>query len=125
MTKLINQGAGTGCITRLVKVRAHRGEPLNPEAADALASAAAESDPANPVAIELDDPEAVHIMWNEKWVEWDTRLRENLVQRAGGLYLSRILVQKRGRAGAEPQRRRPRPPQFQSRLLGCSGLIRA
>ena len=99
VVKLINQRATAGSITRLVKVRAHRGEPLN-EAADALASAAAESAPANPVAIEM-DPEAVHFMWKQAWVEWDTQLREDLVQKAAELNLSSILQPKRGRAGAE------------------------
>jgi ribonuclease HI len=42
VVKMINKRAVAGSITRLIKVRAHRGEPLN-EAADALASAAAES----------------------------------------------------------------------------------
>jgi hypothetical protein len=69
VVQLFNQHATAGGITRLVKVRAHRGEPLN-EAADALArtSAAAESDPSNPVAIEF-DPEAVHFMWRQAWFE--------------------------------------------------------
>jgi ribonuclease HI len=47
-----------GHITRFMKVRAHRGEPLN-ELADSLAAAAAESDPARSLALDQ-DPEAVY-----------------------------------------------------------------
>jgi ribonuclease HI len=65
VVKLMNQRAVAGSITRLIKVRAHRGEPLN-EAADALASAAAESDSVMPAGIEL-DPDAVHFLWKERW----------------------------------------------------------
>jgi hypothetical protein len=99
VVKLVNQRAAAGSITRLIKVRAHRGEPLN-EAADALASAAAESDSAMPAGIEL-DLDVVHFLWKETWVEWDSRLRQDLVQRAAELYLNRILRPKRGRAAAE------------------------
>ncbi len=42
---LINKRSESGLATRFINVRAHRGEPLN-EGADALAAAAAESDPA-------------------------------------------------------------------------------
>jgi ribonuclease HI len=50
---LLNRRAAAGRITRFLKVRAHRGEPLN-EAADALAAAAADLDPGRPVAIDLE-----------------------------------------------------------------------
>ena len=40
---LLNRRHAAGVVTRLVKVKSHCGEPLN-EAADALASAAAEAD---------------------------------------------------------------------------------
>jgi hypothetical protein len=63
VVKLINKRAVAGFITRLIKVRAHRREPLN-EAADALVSAAAESDSAMSVGIEL-VPEEVHFLWKE------------------------------------------------------------
>jgi ribonuclease HI len=43
MVQLLNQRHAAGVITRLVKVKAHCGEPLN-EAADALVLAAAEAD---------------------------------------------------------------------------------
>jgi hypothetical protein len=80
-------------------VRAHKGEPLN-EAADALAAAAADSDPGRPVAMDL-APEAVHFMYREAWIEWDAKVREDLVQRAAELCLNRMQRPKRGRAGAE------------------------
>ena len=48
VVKLINRRAEMGRATRFIKVRAHRGEPLN-EMADWLAGEAAESDPARPV----------------------------------------------------------------------------
>ena len=68
VVKLINKRAVAGSITRLIKVRGHRGGTLN-EAADSLASAAAESDSVMPAGIEL-DPDAVHFLWKESWVEW-------------------------------------------------------
>jgi len=94
---LLNKRAAAGRITRFIKVRAHRGEPLN-EAADALAAAAADLDPGRPVTMDL-DPEAVHFMYRETWVEWDKKVREDLVQRAAELCLNRMLRPKRGRAG--------------------------
>ena len=59
--QLINRRAELGPITRLIKVRAHSGEPLN-EAADALAAAAAELNPARAVDLDLDQ-EAVHFLF--------------------------------------------------------------
>ena len=99
VVKLINKRAEAGRSTRLIKVRAHRGEPLN-ETADAMAAAAAESDPARSVAMDL-DPEAVYFSYKEAWVEWDARVREELVQRAAERCVTRTLRPKRGRAGAE------------------------
>ena len=99
VVKLINKRAEAGRSTRFIKVRAHRGEPLN-EAADALAAAAAESDPARSVAMDL-DPEAVYFLFKEAWVEWDARVREDLVQRAAERCVTRTLKPKRGRAGEE------------------------
>ncbi len=40
------------------------------EGADALAAAAAETDPARDVEPDL-DPEAGHFLFKGKWVEWD------------------------------------------------------
>jgi hypothetical protein len=70
---LLNRRAAAGSITRFIKVLAHRGEPLN-EAADALAAAAADLDPGRPVTMDL-DPETVHFMHRETWVEWDNKVR--------------------------------------------------
>ena len=100
VVKLINRRAETGRATRFIKVRAHRGEPLN-ERADWLAGEAAESDPARSVALDQ-DPEAVHFCLRETWVEWDTRVRDDLVQRTAEQCVTNILQPKRGRAGAEP-----------------------
>ncbi len=76
----------------------HRGEPLN-ELADALASEAAESDPVCSIALDHDS-EAVYLNLKGTWVEWNTRVREDLVQRAAGQYVASILQPKRGRAGS-------------------------
>ncbi len=92
----MNRRAAAGHIKRFIKVLAHRGEPLN-EAADALAAAAADSDPGRPVAIGL-DPEAVHFIYREVWAECDAKVREDLVQRAAELCLNSML------------RLKPRPP---------------
>jgi hypothetical protein len=62
LIKLINRRTETGRTTRFIKVRAHRGEPLN-ELADALASEAAESDPVRSIALDQ-DPEAVYFNLN-------------------------------------------------------------
>ncbi len=99
VVKLLNRRAAAGHITRFIKVREHRGEPLN-EAADALAAAVADSDPGSPVAMDL-DPEAEHFMYREAWVEWVAKVRDDFVQRAAELCLNRMLHPKRGRAGTE------------------------
>ncbi len=80
VVRLINKHAESGRATRFIKVRAHRGEPLN-EGADALAAEAAESDHVRPMAMDQ-DPGAVYFLHKEMWVEWDARVREDLVQRA-------------------------------------------
>ena len=69
----------------LIKVKAHCGEPLN-EAADALASAAAEADGA-PMSGELQiDPCAVHFYLNHNVpVEWDSWVRMFLTRESGRL----------------------------------------
>jgi len=97
--QLVNRRAEMGRTTRFIKVKAHRGEPLN-EAADALAAAAAETDPARDVELDL-DPEAVHFLFKGKWVEWDMSFREDLTQKAAEQCLSRILRPKRRRGGQE------------------------
>ena len=74
--KCARGSAEAGNVTRFIKVKSHRGEPLN-EAADILAAAAAELDPSRP----LDpDPEAVYFMLNDSQVEWCLQLRNHLVQ---------------------------------------------
>ena len=50
---LINRRAVSDVVTRFVKVKTHRAEPLN-EAADALASDAAELDPSLPLDLDLE-----------------------------------------------------------------------
>ena len=88
-----------GRTMRFIKVKAHSGEPLN-EAANALAAAAAETDPAGEVEQNL-DPEAVPFLFKGKWVEWDVSFREDLTQKAAEQCLSRILRPKRRRGGQE------------------------
>ena len=56
IARLINQRAADGVATRLVKVKAHAGDPLN-EAADTLASDAAELDPSQSQEV---DPKGLH-----------------------------------------------------------------
>jgi hypothetical protein len=66
VVKVLKRRVAAGHTTRFTTVGAHRGEPLN-DAADALAAAAADSDPGQPVTNDL-DPEAVHFMFREPWV---------------------------------------------------------
>ena len=89
IVKLINRRAETGRATRFIKVRAHRGEPFN-EMADWLAGETAESDPARSVAMDQ-DPEAVHFCLRGTWVKWDTRVRDDLVQRAAEQCVTSVL----------------------------------
>ena len=53
VVRLLNQRAVNGEVMRLVKVKAHAGDPLN-EAADTLASAAAELDPSRSQEVDLE-----------------------------------------------------------------------
>ena len=62
--------------------------------------AAGESDPSPPLAMDQ-DPEAVYFLYREAWVEWDARVREDMVQRAAKRCVTRILRQKRGRTDVE------------------------
>ena len=78
VVNLFNKRAEAGRATRFIKVQAHRGEPLK-ELADSLAAAAAEADTARSVALDQ-DPDAVYFLLKETWVEWDARVREDLVQ---------------------------------------------
>ncbi len=96
---LINKRAEAGRCTRFIKVRAHWGEPLE-KAVDDIAAAAAELDPARSVTMDL-DPETVHFMYMEAWVEWNARVRGDLVQRAAERCVTRALRPKRGRGDGE------------------------
>jgi len=78
VTALINRRSLAGSVTRFIKVKAHRAEPLN-EAADALASAAAELDPTQLPEL---DPDAVYFRFRGVLIQWDARLRRDLIQRA-------------------------------------------
>ena len=79
----INARATAGAATRFVNVKAHQGEPLN-EAAD---STAAELDPCRPLSL---DAGAVYYYHRDAPVEWDSQLRDHLVQVAADVNLQRI-----------------------------------
>ena len=76
MVSLISRRAAAGATTRFVKVKADRAEPLN-EAADAMASAAAELDLSRPLDL---DPESVYFYRESTLVGWDSLLRDHLTQ---------------------------------------------
>ena len=76
---LLNRRHAAGVVTRLVKVKSHCGEPLN-EAADALASAAAEGDDSPPPCALHIDPDLVHFYVNGAPVEWGPAVRNRLMQ---------------------------------------------
>lgn len=100
--KLLNARHAAGVITRLVKVKAHSGDPLN-EAADALASAAAVAD-AEPGVGELHlDPDATHfyLPGHDAPVAWDTRVRQVLTQVAATQAATKLLRLRRRRDGTE------------------------
>jgi hypothetical protein len=81
VVKLLNERHAAGVVTRFVKVKSHRGEPLN-EAADALASAAAEAeDSLLPGPLHL-EPDAVHFHLPGLGVpvEWSATVRKHLTQ---------------------------------------------
>jgi len=99
VVNLVNARAASGSVTRFVKVRAHRGEPLN-EAADALAAAAAESDPTRSLTLDL-DADTIYFSFRGMWAEFDPRIREELIQRAAQQRVSRILRSKSERASQE------------------------
>ncbi len=84
---LVNARAWSGSVTRFIKVRAHRGEPLN-EAADALAAAAADSDPTRSLALDL-DADAIYFSFRGMWVDYDPLVQEKLIQRAAKQRVSR------------------------------------
>ena len=95
VVRLINSRVIAGGTTRFIKVKSHRAEPLN-EAADALAVAAAELDPTCPVEL---DAEAVYFYYKGHPIQWDARLREDLVGRAAVQCLKKTVQPKRRRNG--------------------------
>ena len=97
-----------GRTKRFIKVKAQSGQPLN-EAADALAAAAAETDPARDVELGL-NPEAVHFLIKGKWVEWGMNLREDLTQNFGRRLLSSASVAPFDQSAGEGARRECRLP---------------
>ncbi len=85
-------------VIRLMKVKAHCGELLN-EAADALASAAAEVDDSIMVdALHL-DPDAVQSYIRDCPVGWGTQVRNHLTHLAGGQATAAMAVPKTRRDG--------------------------
>ena len=78
VVKLLNDRQAAGVVTRFIKVKSHRGEPLN-EAADALASTAAEADDSPPMPLQL-DPETVHFYVKGVPVVWCAAIRDHLTQ---------------------------------------------
>ena len=109
----LNRRVAAGSITRLVKVKSHRAEPLN-AAADALASAAAELDPSRPIDL---DPEAVYFYLGDTPVEWDARLKGHLVQIAAKQSREALLRSSASGPGLMDQCR--------SQPRGCSDRFRA
>jgi hypothetical protein len=109
VVKLVNSRAAAGSVTRFIKVKAHRAEPLT-EGADALAFAAAELDPSRPVDL---DPEAAYFYYRGAPIQWDTRLREELIE-AQPNACSGLSNQ-----GVDEQDREERLQHFHSLLLGC------
>lgn len=98
VVNLLNQRHAAGVTTRFIKVKAHCGEPLN-EAADALASAAAEADD-GPMAGDLHlEPDAVHFYIHDCPVEWDTRVRNHLASLAAGQAAATLSMPKTRRDG--------------------------
>ena len=95
VVKLVNRRVAAGSVTRFIKVKAHRAEALN-EGADALAFAAAELDPSRPVEL---DSDAVYFYYKGAPIQWDARLREELVQRAAARRLQRTLQPGRRQTG--------------------------
>jgi hypothetical protein len=101
IVRLLNRRHAAGVLTRLIKVKAHCGEPLN-EAADALASAAAEADGA-PMSGELHlDPCAVHFYLNHNApVEWDSRVRKFLTRESARQAAAKLLEPRSLRDGTD------------------------
>ena len=81
-----------------MKVKAHAGDPHN-EAADALASAAAELDPSRPQEV---DPDEDYFQYKGTLVPWNSQLRRKLTQVAAAQWATKCVrpVIRRGQAVA-------------------------
>jgi ribonuclease HI len=81
VVQLLNRRHAAGGVTRIVKVKSHCGEPLN-EAADALASAAAEADDSQ-LSNELHlEPDSVHFYLDGCPMTWGIQVRNRLTKAA-------------------------------------------
>jgi ribonuclease HI len=102
LVSLLNNRHAAGALTRLVKVKAHSGDPLN-EAADALASAAAEHDDNRWAGGQHLDPDAVHFYMagHDTPVVWDVRVRRALTQVAALQVAAKLVGPRRRRDGTE------------------------
>ena len=100
VVRLLNRRHTAGLVTRFVKVKAHCGEPLN-EAADALASAAAEAEDSQLPSLLHLDTNAVHFYINGAPVEWGARLRDYLIQAAADRAAEELGRPKQRRDGSE------------------------
>jgi hypothetical protein len=79
VVELLNRRHAAGRVTRIVKVKSHCGEPLN-EAADALASAAAEADDSQ-LSSELHlEPDSVHFYLDDCPMTWGIQVRNHLTK---------------------------------------------
>ena len=81
VVRRINERSRAQVITRIIKVPAHKAHPLN-EAADALASAAAEVADSELVALCHADCGAVRFYLNGKLTEWGAQVRKHLIHTA-------------------------------------------
>jgi hypothetical protein len=120
---LFNRRNAAGVATRFVKVKAHCGEPLN-EAADALASAAAEADDSPLPSWQHLETNLVHFYINGAPVEWGAHLLDSLIQVAADRAAGELGRPKRRLDGSE----KPVPittawmlrqDQGLSKILGC------
>ena len=102
---------------RLVKVKAHAGDPLN-EAAYALASAAAKLDPSRPQEV---DPEGVYFRDKGTLVPWKSRLRRDLTQIAAAQWATKC-VRPAIRRGVETVRHVPLTTSWLLRPTRARGL---
>ncbi len=81
VVQLLNRRYATSVVTRIVKIKSHCGEPLNlNEAADALASVAAEADDRQ-LSNELHlEPDSVHFYLDDCPMTWGIPVRTSLTK---------------------------------------------